>query len=187
MKNSIQRRAAIVMMAVVLSLSACQGKAQEEDQVQDWCMEDLSFYDYTRSPVMTLGKPKKKITITQRDLQTYRGVMVRDDAKEALQKYNMEEFRFAFTQGFQGNEIGKKALALEKKYEDLSAVEMLEHIDEVPDFGGDFIYGTWIILDEGNLWAQPHIEKYDVNKYDYIFMFRFFIKKGRIYEIELIY
>ncbi len=183
MKNSIQRRAAIVMMAVVLLLSACQGKEEPKTEVKRWCMEDLKFYNYLENPVESLNQPYTEINLTG-ELQTYRGVMLGDNAVEALSKYNLEEASYTFAGTHENfDATWPKAEELTKKYEGVSAAEMLNRIDEIPDFGGIFYYTLEIYMNNKELYYKSELkDEYD---YDYLFEYTVYIKNQKIDDLTI--
>ena len=88
----MKRIGVILLLAIALCLGGCQKDSRRED-VNNWCMEDMKFYDYEGKPVWELTIDNRKISLRDKaGLQTYRGVKIGDDAKEILSQYNMDDF-----------------------------------------------------------------------------------------------
>ncbi len=184
MKSHIwKKKAVLLMIGIILSLTGCQGAEKKEDGVPGWCMEDLRFYDYEKKPVIKAGQ-KLEIEL-KRGWQTYRGVMLGDDAKEALSKYSLKDFEFNFSTLNSPKEADEIAKKLDEKYEALSPEEMLEYIEEVPDFGGRLLYSVDVYLKDGKFYTMSELE--DEEDYQYQFWYRFYILNGKIDDILIRY
>ncbi len=168
-KKSIRTAIILYSTCLILALSACRGETGEKKKgVEMWCMEDLQFYDYAKKPVVAL---KNKDIVLTSDLQTYRGVMLGDDAKEALSKYDLEDAYYeisADVDNFAATYDISRELA--RKYEDVSAEEMLDHLGELPDYGGAFYYIMPFYMKDGEIFHKEELtDEYD---YDYKFQYK---------------
>ena len=75
----MKRIGVILLLAIALCLGGCQKDNRRED-VNNWCMEDLKFYDYEGKPAWELTIDNRVISLSDKaGLQTYRGVKIGDD------------------------------------------------------------------------------------------------------------
>ncbi|MDO4277285.1 MAG: hypothetical protein Q4C69_00530 [Lachnoclostridium edouardi] len=132
------RRILVLLLAGTLLLTGCAG-----EKVPEWELGDVFFFDYKGEAKVAPGDEKTFIYLKDYpSLQTYRGVRVGDDAKEALKKYNLDEFKFEFfatkatSEEFEelSRKCGEMAKEYTEKYEDVSAKEMINRLEEIAEF-----------------------------------------------------
>ena len=179
----MKRIGVILLLVIALCLGGCQKDNRRED-VNNWCMEDLKFYDYEGKPAWELTVDNRVISLRDKGgLQTYRGVMIGDDAKEVLSQYDMKDFKFEISYITGNEEVGDTAGALMEKYKDVPPEEMLNRLSEIPDFGGTFYYFTTIQMIDGELYRLSELE--DISNYDYAFLIQFYIRNENIDNIKI--
>ena len=176
----------ILLLAIALCLGGCQKDNRRED-VNNWCMEDLKFYDYEGKPAWELTIDNRVISLRDKEgLQTYRGVMIGDDAKEVLSQYNMDDFIYEIVGNLNSKDQSKsydQAWALTEEYKDVAPEEMLGHLAEISDFDVVFHYLTRVYLVDGKFYRLSEME--DRNIYDYAFWIQFYIKDEKIDNVKI--
>ena len=176
----------ILLLAIALCLGGCQKDNRRED-VNNWCMEDLKFYDYEGKPAWELTIDNRVISLRDKEgLQTYRGVMIGDDAKEVLSQYNMDDFIYEIDGNLNSKDKSKsydQAWALAEEYKDVTPEEMLEHLAEIPGYDIIFHYLTRVYLVDGKFYRLSEME--DRNIYDYAFWIQFYIKDEKIDNVKI--
>ena len=126
-----------ISLLAVLLLIGCSSKGTE-NQVKSLEYEDFSFYDHTGREVDFLTSENNSLSVYAGDedadsIQTYRGVRIGDRATTALSEYNLSDFDWSIKTDYIINAEEHRAQAnkLERKYEDLTSEEMLQHIPEI--------------------------------------------------------
>ena len=182
----MKRIGVILLLAIALCLGGCQKDSRRED-VNNWCMEDMKFYDYEGKPVWELTIDNRKISLRDKaGLQTYRGVKIGDDAKEILSQYNMDDFRYRIAGNFDSKDSSKshdEAEALTEQYKDVTPEEMLGHLAEISGFDVIFHYLTRVYLVDGKFYRLSEME--DTENHDYGFWIQFYIKDGKIDNVKI--
>ena len=131
----MKKKGLILFLVIAILLTGCAG-----EKVPEWELGDVFFYDYKGEAKVAPGDEKTFIYLKDYpSLQTYRGVRVGDDAKEALKKYNLDEFMFEFSPSLYGpDEFVDRAFEMStmlmEKYKDVPAKEMVNKWGEFAEF-----------------------------------------------------
>ena len=131
----MKKKGLILFLVIAILLTGCAG-----EKVPEWELGDVFFYDYKGEAKVAPGDEKTFIYLKDYpSLQTYRGVRVGDDAKEALKKYNLDEFKVEFSPSLYGRDefvdrAFEMSTELMEKYKDVPAKEMVNKWGEFAEF-----------------------------------------------------
>ena len=183
----MKRIGVIFLLVAVLCLGGCNKAQKEKEDVNNWCMEDLKFYDYEGKPAWELTLDNRVISLRDKaGLQTYRGVMIGDDAKEVLSQYNMDDFIYEIAGNSKSKDKSKsydQARALTEEYKDVAPEEMLGRLAEISDFDVVFYYSTMVYLLDGKFYRSSEMS--DEDNHDYAFWIQFYIKDEKIDNVKI--
>ena len=186
-------RILVLLLAGTLLLTGCAG-----EKVPEWELGDVFFYDYKGEAKVAPGDEKTFIYLKDYpSLQTYRGVRVGDDAKEALKKYNLDEFMFEFSPSLYGRDefvdrAFEMSTELMEKYKDVPAKEMVNKWGEFADFAdveGKFYFFVKLRYHDKKMeYLSPEKRKIGLRKlggYSFTILIYVNPKTGKIEDVRI--
>ena len=189
----MKKKGLILFLVIAILLTGCAG-----DKVPEWELGDVFFYDYKGEAKVAPGDEKTFIYLKDYpSLQTYRGVRVGDDAKEALKKYNLDEFMFEFSPSLYGRDefvdrAFEMSTELMEKYKDVPAKEMVNKWGEFAEFAdvdGKFYFFVKLrYYDKKMEYLSPEKRKISLRKlggYGFTILIYVNPKTGKIEDVRI--
>ena len=189
----MKKKGLILFLVIAILLTGCAG-----EKVPEWELGDVFFYDYKGEAKVAPGDEKTFIYLKDYpSLQTYRGVRVGDDAKEALKKYNLDEFMFEFSPSLYGpDEFVDRAFEMStmlmEKYKDVPAKEMVNKWGEFAEFAdvdGKFYFFVKLrYYDKKMEYLSPEKRKISLRKlgwYGFTILIYVNPKTGKIEDVRI--
>lgn len=127
-----------------------------------WEQADLSLYNHFGEEVLYLTEEIHSINLSDGEgLKTNHEEAINDNAKKFLEKYDLTDFGFEFTstQYFdrtKSTEAHEVAQQLTEKSKNYSPAEMLNYIDEIPAFDGNFCYEIHLYAFDNKLYTSSN-------------------------------
>ena len=189
----MKKKGLILFLVIAILLTGCAG-----EKVPEWELGDVFFYDYKGEAKVAPGDEKTFIYLKDYpSLQTYRGVRVGDDAKEALKKYNLDEFMFEFSPSLYGRDefvdrAFEMSTELMEKYKDVPAKEMVNKWGEFAEFAdvdGKFYFFVKLrYYDKKMEYLSPEKRKISLRKlggYGFTILIYVNPKTGKIEDVRI--
>lgn len=155
-----------------------------------WEQADLSLYDHFGNEVLYITEEIQSISLSDGDgLKTNHEESINDNAKKALEKYDLTDFAFEFSSTpyfdkTKSSEAYEAAEKLSEKYKNYSPAEMLNYIDEIPIFDGNFCYEIRLFEFEDKLYTSSNAPS-DLKCSEHDYYIFYYIRNGKISDIKI--